>query len=44
MVSKETEEAAGIPTIKIGLAWRYPNNEDWTCHKELNSPNQQEVA
>lgn len=24
--------------------WRYPANEDWTCPKELDAPNQQEVV
>ena len=23
---------------------RYPKEEDWTCPKELNAPNQQEVV
>ena len=24
--------------------WRYSDNEDWTCPKELDAPHQQEVV
>ena len=24
--------------------WGYPDDEDWTCPKELDAPNQQEVV